>query len=376
MPMKRLLFAVALCGGVSLAAGPARAQDDITFFNRKTQKEERVKATVVEEGPGKVTYQVGSGPPQEVPAGDVVDIDYQAPRGVNPLDYRTPATRERRALQEKGARRKELLHEALAAYRELYPRLPEGARFQRRQVRFKTAQVLALLAEDDPAGLDAAIDALKQFQADHGDGWQLVPAVKLLARLQEQKGDAAAALATYEKAADNGALPGPVHEEFGLLAVRYLLRRGKHEDAARRARALKSALAADDPQALKLQVYLAACDTAAGRLDGVEKQLKAVLESGADNDVKALACNTLGDYYRARGRAPDAFWQYLVVDVLFNQDREELAKALYYLSKLYVEVRKDTLRARECLDRLGNEKDFGGLEYYRRAAAEKAGSGG
>ena len=131
-------------------------------------------------------------------------------------------------------------------------------------------------------------------------------------------------------------------------------------------------MAPNDPQALKLKVYLAACDIAARKYDGVEKDLKTVIESGADSDVKALARNTLGDYYRAKGDDEKAFWEYLWVDVHYNQDREELSRALYNLSKLFVEVRQDKVRAKECLDRLCDEKQFGGLEYHRKAVAEKS----
>ena len=53
---------------------------------------------------------------------------------------------------------------------------------------------------------------------------------------------------------------------------------------------------------------------------------------GADDDkLKALAYNTLGDYYQQAKQPDEAFWNYLRVDVLFNQDREEHARALYNL---------------------------------------------
>ncbi len=105
----------------------------------------------------------------------------------------------------------------------------------------------------------------------------------------------------------------------------------------------------------------------------MEKDLKAVLDSNADNDVKALARNTLGDYFRARGEGDKAFWEYIWVDVHYNQDREELSKALYYLAKLFADVRKDSTRSKECLERLCDEKQFGGLEYHKKAVAEKGG---
>jgi hypothetical protein len=372
--MKRYAVLVALA--MALAGTPLWAQDEITYFNRKTQKEERLKATIVDENASKVTYRIGSGEPESVPAADIIEIEYQAPRGVNALDFRAPLTRERRAALEKGAARKESLRESVSGYRDLLPRLPAASKYPRRNVQFRMALVLTALADDDPTQIDAAIDALKKFRTDHPDSWQIVPAVKAVVRLQERKGDAAAALASYEEIAENDALPDEVRKEFGLLAVRHLLRQGKPQQATARVKAIQSRLSAASPLAAKAQVYALACDTAAGRLDGVEPRLKALLASDADSSVKALARNTLGDYYRARGQMEEAFWQYLWVDVHYNQDREELARALYHLAKLFADVRKDAVRARECLDRLCDEKTFGGLEYHRRALAEKPQDGG
>ena len=85
---------------------------------------------------------------------------------------------------------------------------------------------------------------------------------------------------------------------------------------------------------------------------------------------------TPADYYRAQGQPDKAFWEYLWVEVHYNQDREEVSKALYYLSKLFAAVRKDPVRAKECLERLSDEKQFGGLEYHRKALAEKSAGGG
>ncbi|HEX5269442.1 MAG TPA: hypothetical protein VFW33_03095, partial [Gemmataceae bacterium] len=199
---------------------------------------------------------------------------------------------------------------------------------------------------------------------------------KVLVRLLELKGDEAGVQAAYAELADNEAAPKEVRQEFGMLAVRNLIRKNKHAEAATKARAIQKGMAPNDPQALKLKVYLAACDIAAGQYAGVGKELNAVLESGADSDVKALARNTMGDYFRARGDNEKAFWEYLWVDVHYNQDREELSRALYHLSKLFAEVRHDKVRAKECLDQLCDEKQFGGLEYHRKALAEKSSGGG
>ena len=60
------------------------------------------------------------------------------------------------------------------------------------------------------------------------------------------------------------------------------------------------------------------------------------------------------------------------MDVVYNEDKHEHAKALYYLSKLFVEVKNDPVRAQECRDRLLG-KEFLGQEFQMLAAKEKPG---
>jgi hypothetical protein len=374
--MKRLLIAAALLVVPGLAA---RAQDQVHYFDGNAHKTER--GTIVEETPAVVTLNPGGGKPAiMIPSANIEEIEYHVTDDEKfaKLDWNSAnnALKRARTATKPGDRRKDL-EKALDGFRDLAPKLGDNKRLAR-HVQFSIAEALALQAETDPKQLDPALEAVKKFKADHGDGWQLVKATKLLVRLLEQKGDEAGVQTAYAELADNEAAPKAVRQEFGLLTVRHLIQKGKHDEAATKARAIEQGLAAGDPPALKmkLKVYLAACETAARKFDKVEGDLNTVLASGADNGVKALARNTLGDYYRAKGDNEKAFWEYLWVDIHYNQDREELSRALYNLSELFVKVRQDRVRARECFDRLCDEKQFGGLEYHRKALAEKSPGGG
>jgi hypothetical protein len=350
----------------------------VHYFDRKTQKNLDATGTVTRESPASITFKPSGGAEVVIPAADIADIEYHVKENDKfaRLDWNTANNALRRArTAAKPAERRKDLEKALEGFRLLAPLVTDEKRLAR-HAQFSIAEALALQAETDAKQADAAIEAVKKFKADYADGWQLVKATKLLVRLLEQKGDEAGVQAAYAELADNEAAPKEVRQEFGLLTVRYLIRTNKHADAATKARAIQQGMAATDPLAMKLKVYLAACDIAARKYDGVEKELNAVLESGADSDVKALARNTFGDYYRAKGEGDKAFWEYLWVDVHYNQDREELSRALYNLSKLFAEVRQDRVRAKECLDRLCDEKQFGGLEYHRKALAEKSAGGG
>jgi hypothetical protein len=378
--MKRLLTAVTLLGSLAVFFGQdARAQDKVRYFDRKTQKNVEKTGSVSEESPAGITFKAtGETKAVTISAGDITDVDYAVKDGekYGRLEWNSPNNFLRNArAATTPAKRRDLLEKALADYRTLVPLVKDDKKLTR-HVQFGIAEVLAMQADADPKQLDAAVEAARKFKADYGDGWQMVKATKLLVRLLEQKGDEAGVQAAYAELADNEAAPKEVRQEFGMLAVRNLIRKNKHAEAATKARAIQQAMAPGDPQAPKLKVYLAACDVSAGKYDGVEKELNTVLDSGADSDVKALARNTLGDYFRAKGDGEKAFWEYLWVDVHYNQDREELARALYNLSKLFAEVRQDKVRAKECLERLCDEKQFGGLEYHRKALAEKSAAGG
>jgi hypothetical protein len=377
--MKCSLIIATLCGAFALPCGPAaRAQDQVHYFDRKTQENKVGKGTIIEESPAGVTFKPsGGGKNVFVAALDITEVDYKVADNdkFGSLEWNGANNALRRARTAGDvATRKKNAESALEQFGKLAPLVVDNKRLAR-QVQFGLAEALTLQAEDDPKQADAAVAALRTFRKEQGDGWQMVKATKLLVRLLEQKGDEAGVQSVYTETADNAAAPPQVRQEFGLLAVRYLLRKGKPAEAAVKARTVQQGLAADDPRAAKLKVYLAACDIAASKFDGAEKDLRAVIAGAADNDVKALARNTLGDLYRAQGQGDKAFWEYLWVDVHYNQDREELSRALYNLSKLFADVRKDPVRAKECLERLCDEKQFGGLDYHRKALAEKAASG-
>ena len=80
----------------------------------------------------------------------------------------------------------------------------------------------------------------------------------------------------------------------------------------------------------------------------------------------------MGDYYlkTTPAQAEEAFWQYLRVDVMYPQDRNEHAKALYHLWKLFDTVKGSKARAEQCYDKL-TDKVYAGTDFNRKALTEK-----
>jgi hypothetical protein len=230
-------------------------------------------------------------------------------------------------------------------------------------------RLLARLAEEDGSVQKDALDALKGFRADYPDGFEVVASSKLLADAQGRAGNRAEAQKVWEDLAARQDVPKGVVHEASLEVVRYLIDGKKYDQA--RSRLAKVTLPARDPLLPRAQVYGAECQIEKEKYADADKVLKAVLAGGADVRLKARASNRLADSYRLQKRAEDAFWQYLWVDVLYNQDAEEHARALYHLSKLFREVRHDDARAGQCRERLLKGERFGGLEYQKRTKGEK-----
>ena len=88
------------------------------------------------------------------------------------------------------------------------------------------------------------------------------------------------------------------------------------------------------------------------------------IKESSDRYVKAVGHNTLGYCYMEQAQTKDAEWEFLWVDVEYNQDRVQHAKALYHLWKLFDEVKKDKVKSTEYLEKL---KLLDGTEYARMA---------
>jgi hypothetical protein len=353
------------------AAASAQQGDRIFVYDRVKKKEDRINARVKDESPKEIVIERATRT-EKLPVGDVLDIDYQIPADLN-LDIRAKAkSAEEAALKETDpAKRLKINESAIAGYRDLIDKLPKEERYDRArwQAEFRIAVILASEAEDDPSRQGDALKALTQFKTDHDKSWQIGRVGKLLARIQIAKGDIKSALVTYEEFARRDDLAAPLRQEYELLGIRALLSAENFADAERKLTTLAKSLAKDDPQAVRVETYLAACQ-ANTNLPEAEKRLQRIIHGDAGPAVKALAYNTLGDCYRRNNRLEDAFWQYLWVDQEYNQDREEHAKALYYLAILFDKVKKSPARAQFCRDRLLTDKLFAGLEYQKLAAKE------
>jgi hypothetical protein len=212
---------------------------------------------------------------------------------------------------------------------------------------------------------------MKKYRADHANaGWQAAPALLMLAQLQEDAGDQAAVQKTYEELANVPGVSDEIKQTSLIASARSLLKSEKYDEAAAQFDKVRAMLKPESPNLSKVQIYLAQCQVLgkdATKAAAAAKQLRELIAQSFEGAVKAQAHNTLGDYYQKNDRPEDAFWEYLRVDVLYSDDRQEHARALYHLAKLFRQHKQDAFRADDCL-KLLEDKKYLGTEFQKKAS--------
>ncbi len=387
--MKRLLaLAVALvlfAASMPRAWGQFNTRDTVEYTDPATKGRVVVDGKISKEGPGGITIQglvSREGPGKkmisegnqvkQVPSLAITHVTYAHPK-VGSLEYRAGFTKESRALDKRSlADKKAGLHDAIASFREVAGKLQDAPpAFRYLQYRIARARLeLARLEPDNKVAMKTALDALTEFKDKYQSGWEIVPTLTTLARLQEEQGNLDEARRAYEALTVVPDAPPELKREGELQVAQMYVRAKRYVEAEVKLNGLLAATPANDPQRGLLRVYLAESKLAQNKVAGVEEDLKAALATSGDNArIKATAHNMLGDYYRAKKQDEEALWEYLKVDALYNQDRDEHAKALYYLSRLFQSVQGNRFRSQQCLERL-QDKSFVGSDYHRKALTE------
>jgi tetratricopeptide (TPR) repeat protein len=362
---KRLLSGLLVLGVATAAL--VRAEDVVTHKG-KGPKADVVKGTIEKEGPGGIRIK-DKKETHDIPALEVVGVVYDQKK-TDALSFRGPFSKLETLSRGKPEERKKQLPELLKELKELETKFNDNPRIER-HIQYCLCQIALLEARDDAGKRDAAIAALVAFKNKHKDSWQIVPALTALAHEQEEKGDVDGALQSYQELTGLPDVPKELKLTSELFVGQMLMRRGRYADAEKKwAALLKDGIAPNDPKRPLYQAVLIQCRVEQNKLDGTEAELRKLLTAGDDPVVKAMAYNTLGDFYQKKGNKEEAFWQYLRVDVLYPQDVAEHARALYHLSKLFDKPKNDPVRAQQCRDKL-KEEVYKGTEYRARLDVEK-----
>ena len=366
--MKRFVPRLVLAGFVFIVAPILCVADTVYFREPGKKTDSSVDGKIAEESPAGIKVKTKAGL-KEIEALSITQVVYES-KDVARADFKKPDVDFSKGLaQTRPEKRASDLSSAIAGFQEVDAKLKDMPQVHR-YCQYRIAQVMTEQAKNDPARRDAAIAVLKDNRKVFADGWEIVPALQLLARLQEEKGDTEAAGKAYSDLAELPGISAAMKLDSQLRGARLLLSANKFPDAESKLKEVAVAMPADDPQRAQVDVYLAQSQIAQEHLDGIEKKLKDAISANEDKKLRALAHNALGDYYRAKKDMERAFWEYLKVETMYDVDREEQAKALYWLSKLFDQPKNDLGRAEECLTKLQGQR-FDGTSYQRKAANKK-----
>jgi hypothetical protein len=322
-----LSFSAVLLG---LTTAPVIAQDRVTYRDRSPKGSVMTTGKVEVESVAGI--KVGT---KTIPAADIIDIQYDV--AAIKLDYPRALAAENRNPAE-----------AVTVYEGML-KAPavQNNKVVKRHIEYKIALLAVARADEGRDQRQKAVTALTKFKKENPDAWQLVPLTRILTRLyqDQEPPDLDAARKAYEDlAAAPGATP-ELKQECAFHAVDLLLLAGKLPEAKEKVAALPSA----DP---RTKVYQIGCQATPEKQADAAKQLEELIDKTADRGLKATAYNMLGDVYRRDTKTKkDALYAYLWVDVVYNDDPAEVAKADGRLADLFGEL-KDEERAKKFRDKV------------------------
>jgi tetratricopeptide (TPR) repeat protein len=340
-------------------------------------KDKSIKGTIKTENPSEIVINLKD----VFPASDIVDVEYIPEPITAKLAYAQAVATEKASLDPtKEASRKSLLADALKKYEDVLPTIvvSKQSPFAKRQVEYKIAMLRVRQAQEDGEALDKAIAKLKAFTKSNFNrsGWQITSVLKTLARLQLETADFDGAEESYTRIAEMEALSEDVRQDARLSVIQVKLQAGKYEDARAKLKELQNDLKPGNRFYARAKVAEAEClvaetkkfkakdDPGRAKLFGQAVDLvRGVIKESNDKYVKAVGHNTLGFCYMEQGQPKEAVWEFLWVDVVYNQDRAQHAKALYHLWDLFTKE-GDAPRAQESRELLMSPQ-FAGTEGQR-----------
>jgi tetratricopeptide (TPR) repeat protein len=342
---------IVAAGLVVTATGQAQVRD-VVFYRDRTAKPEKnaeFVGAVVDESVNGVKVKPLVGPERTFTVADIIDVMFDPP-----TSYRIPfvpiqngESDLRTGTGDQKAKMALLVKEYtnfLANFRDT-----KAVGFKR-EAQYRLAMLRAGLAEKRDDQVEA-IEQLKKFRKENSGGWQLIPVVRQETQLLMDVGKLDEAATVLDEASRVSGLSKELKRDLELSLIDMQIRAGKMTEVESRIDSALRSLPADDPLAPKLKVYQIGSQIAKTDIGKLAPELTAIIDKTQDASLKALAYNTLGDCYSAKGLKKDAMWAYLWVDVVYNQDKTEYAKAVERLSRVFKDL-NDEPRAEKYREKL------------------------
>lgn len=309
-------------------------EDTVRYHNRAKQSIESKTGTLKETAAGiEVTV---SGKKLVISPSDIISVAYGKLAGVDDKIRQELVQIENHAADEVFAKYSEVLKAATTGGSD-----DKSKRF----LEFKLAMAGARLADtkvgdEFKTEAKAAIDRLITVARSYNKSWEVWPATRTCARLQAELGkynEAASTLATLAKV---DGLPVELRNEAKIAEAEVLFRSGAAISAEPAVDALGKVSGLTGAQKERLAVLQAVMQGAKSRTDAMKVAAAAISVQGlidrmSDPVAKAAAHNLLGELYLMAKTPQEAKWQFLWVEAVYNQDRDEVVKALHRLSELF-----------------------------------------
>ena len=309
-----------------------------------------------------------------IPSVDIADIVYYD--DIRPLDlrngvYKAAMDAEKDLDSEDSVKRKKALGVVIAAYTQTLKEMKRDTKPQTnsaRHLEYKLA-VLLLKGGNDEVTLDRVMTRLKAFAKDHRDSWQINHVFPMMAQIQMESKDWKEASKTFEDMSKMEVFSMEVRREAKLMLVTVAVR-AKDMDLANKQLDALDKESKDNP-VFTSRVQMARAEVLVGlkQMKEAIALLQKIVKSNSDRQTMALAHNTLGECLYKEEKYGEARWEFLYVDTIYNQDKGQHAKALYYLWKTFEHLPADGERAKECRDMLDGPQ-FAGTEYQKLAKSQ------
>lgn len=306
---------------------------------------------------------------ETVSGADVLDVHYDDLKNLEVRigPYKAAKKADEDSLLGDPVKSKAALSTAIAKYKETLKAM-DPHKYAQRTIRYRIAILMLRQAQVDKTSITPAMTELQKFKSDYPDSWQINHVMPLIAQTQMDTGDFKGAMATFDEMALMDTLPTEVRIGAKLMIVQVAVRDGKVEVAQKKLAALEIE-AAGNPK-LTSRVKMAKAEVLVGlkKTDEAVKLLTDVIKESTDKDTKAFAHNTLGECLFKAQKYGEARWEFLWVDTVFNHDRNQHARALYFLAKTFQQLNDET-RAQECRTMLESTQ-FAGTEWQQRLLKE------
>lgn len=324
-----LAFGLAAVVAPSLVRGqPAAggAEGAVRFRDAKKDGQETTVRGEITESTAGVKVTSGGKVLAVVTPNDIVAVEYTKLAGLDPQALKLAETKD------------------VAKAQADYAAALKGGLTDPRSKRVAEYKVAALAARiaDTKTGDDFAKEApeavkkLDDFGRSYQESaWEAYPAFRTAARLQTELGKHNDAANTYARLAKVKGLPADLAHDAKLDEAESLFRGGNASAAAALVTQLVGSKDFPKTGPMVDRAAVLAAVTKGGDVAPAVAAARAVIDKTTDPAVRAAAHAAVGELFLQQNRPRDAMWELLWVETVYNQDRDDVAKAVARLAEVF-----------------------------------------